>query len=412
MKPDLIIVTDYAHVSGGAEKVGIVSAKGLAQRGYGVTLFSCAGPIDADLAATPGVEVVTCYDSYSYHDLGRLKRRTQGAWNKETEAKFASVLSGRDPYRTIVHVHSWRDQLTSSIFQPLQSIAMPVVMTIHDYGLACPMGGFYDYRLNHACALTGGSGECLRHNCIQARMEFKLWYFWKYRLMLRRGHVRERVDRYLFVSEFARRHLVDYLPEWTAKQVLDNPIEIEQRPFCPRTSEAQFTYLGRLTAEKDPVTFALAAKQIGVKPLFVGGGALEEATRAANLEAEITGWVGGDVVQAKLATARALVFPSRWYEAQPLVILEALANGVPCLVSDASAAREMIRDGIDGLVFRAGDIEDCAAKLRELSSDDVAERMGRAAYEGYWAEPKTLERHLDALEIVYRETLSTGKPSQ
>ncbi|MBX7136070.1 MAG: glycosyltransferase family 4 protein [Fimbriimonadaceae bacterium] len=405
MKPDLIIVTDYAHVSGGAEKVGIVSAKGLAQRGYRVTLFSCAGPIDDELAATPGVEVVTAYDRYSYHDLGRIKRRTQGAWNKETEAKFASVLSGRDPYRTIVHVHSWRDQLTSSIFQPLQSFAAPVVMTVHDYGLACPMGGFYDYRLNHACRLTGGSQACMLRNCIQARMEFKLWYFWKYRLMLRRAHVRERVDRFLFVSDFARRHLVDYLPAATPQQVLDNPIEVTQKPFSPRETGAPFTYLGRLTAEKDPVTFALAAKQIGVRPLFVGSGALESAVREANPEAEVTGWVGGDVVQAKLANARALVFPSRWYEAQPLVILEALANGVPCLVSDASAAREMISEGVNGLVFRAGDVEDCAAKLRELSSDDLDERMGRAAYEGYWAEPKTLDRHLAALETVYEELL-------
>lgn len=406
MKPEVVIVVDYAHISGGAEKVGIVSARGLADRGYRVTVFAVAGPVDPNLLREPKVDVVTVYERYAYHELGRIKRRTQGAWNKEAQAAFARLLERKSADETIVHFHSFRDQLTASVFEPLLHTPYRVVMTIHDYGLACPMGGFYDYRLHAACKLVGGSGACARRNCILARPEFKWWYFWKFTKMIRRAQVRRRVNRFLFVSEFARRHLTSYLPETTPQEILDNPIEIERRPLRSFPASAPFTYLGRLTEEKDPVTFARAARLAEVQAVFVGSGPLEAAVRDANPSAEITGWVAPAEVGERLGHARALVFPSRWYEAQPLVILESLATGVPCLVSDASAAREMVRDGVDGLVFRAGDVEQCADLLRRLSDDACAAEMGKAAYDRYWADPLTLERHLDRLEQVYEEMLA------
>ncbi|HRI43861.1 MAG TPA: glycosyltransferase family 4 protein [Fimbriimonadaceae bacterium] len=408
MRPAIVVVVDYAHISGGAEKVALVSARALADRGYPVTVFAAAGPIDPNLLRKPEVNVVTVYERYSYHDLPRLARRTQGAWNKDSEAAFDRLLGATDPERTIVHFHSFRDQLTSSVFAPLRGTRHRVVLTVHDYGLACPISGFYDFRRQAICPLRGGSLACLCRNCILARPEFKWWYFWKHRLLVKRARVPDRVDRYLFVSEFARRHLVDYLPSATPQEVLDNPIEIERAPLREFPSGSRFTFLGRLTDEKDPLTFAVAAKQVGVTPVFVGSGPLEARIAEANPDSELTGWVDPMQVRGRLAEARALVFPSRWYEAQPLSVLEALATGLPCIVSDASAAREMVADGIDGRIFRAGDSEDLATKLRELSGDPVAERMGRAAYDRYWANPLTIERHIDRLEAIYGDMMGNG----
>jgi glycosyltransferase involved in cell wall biosynthesis len=317
--------------------------------------------------------------------------------------KFGQLLGSKNPKETVVHFHSFRDQLTSSVFAPLQKMAFPVVLTVHDYGLACPIGGFYDYRKNAPCPLRGGSADCFRRNCILARPEFKWWYFYKFRLMVRKAKVRNRVNRYLFVSDFARRHQVDYMPPETKMEILDNPIEIERAPLRNFPSDGRFTYLGRLTDEKDPVTFAKAAKVVGVVPVFVGTGPLEAVIKEANPDSEITGWVNPTEVKSRLATARALIFPSRWYEAQPLVILEALASGVPCVVSDASAAREMILDGTDGMIFKAGDVEGLASRMKDLSDDSKACAMGEAAYARYWDAPLTIERHIDALERIYRE---------
>ena len=119
------------------------------------------------------------------------------------------------------------------------------------------------------------------------------------------------------------------------------------------------------------------------------------------------GWRDAAGVQALMRQARALVFPSVWYEGQPLTVYEALACGAPVIVSDACAGREAVIDGETGFWFRSGDAEALAAHLRRLTDDGLAARMGRAAHDRYWTAPLSLDAHLDRLEGVY-ETVMRG----
>jgi glycosyltransferase involved in cell wall biosynthesis len=123
-------------------------------------------------------------------------------------------------------------------------------------------------------------------------------------------------------------------------------------------------------------------------------------------EAVISGWLGHDQALEQLRRARALVFPSLWYEAQPLIVLEALAQGIPCVVSETSAAREMIVPGRTGLLFRTGDAADLVEKLTKLRDDELVDRLSRNAYEEYWKSPSTLETHLDGLTDIYHAMLA------
>jgi glycosyltransferase involved in cell wall biosynthesis len=99
--------------------------------------------------------------------------------------------------------------------------------------------------------------------------------------------------------------------------------------------------------------------------------------------------------------ARALVFPSVWYEGQPLTVYEALALGTPVIVSDACAGREAVSGGETGFWFRSGDARALAARLTQLSDDALAGRMSTTAYTAYWAAPLTIKRHLATLLSVY-----------
>lgn len=69
------------------------------------------------------------------------------------------------------------------------------------------------------------------------------------------------------------------------------------------------------------------------------------------------------------------------YEGTPNALLEAMAHGLPCVVSDAlPGALSYVEDGVSGLVFRSGDSSDLADKLRCLIQDAEARvRLGRAA---------------------------------
>ena len=55
--------------------------------------------------------------------------------------------------------------------------------------------------------------------------------------------------------------------------------------------------------------------------------------------------------------ARALIFPSRWYEGAPLTPLEAMRYGVPCLISNVSAAIDYTNNKDRTFCLNANDLE-------------------------------------------------------
>jgi hypothetical protein len=65
----------------------------------------------------------------------------------------------------------------------------------------------------------------------------------------------------------------------------------------------------------------------------------------------------------------ALIVPSTWYENTPFVVLEAFAAGVPVIASDLGGLREIVRDGENGVLFRAGDAASLGAAIDRFVRD-------------------------------------------
>ncbi len=74
-------------------------------------------------------------------------------------------------------------------------------------------------------------------------------------------------------------------------------------------------------------------------------------------------------VAAALADADLLVVPSTWIENAPFIIREAFASGLPVVTSRLGGMAEMVRDGVDGLLFEAGDASSLAASIRRFIDD-------------------------------------------
>ncbi len=98
------------------------------------------------------------------------------------------------------------------------------------------------------------------------------------------------------------------------------------------------------------------------------------------------------------------MFPSLWYEGQPLIVLEPKSVGTPVIVSDGCAGREEITNRVDGLWFRSGDARDLVRALKAFQTGDIA-AMAQAAYAGFWANPPTIERHVDGITAIYGDLL-------
>ena len=80
--------------------------------------------------------------------------------------------------------------------------------------------------------------------------------------------------------------------------------------------------------------------------------------------------------------ARMLVVPSTWFETFPLVIGEAMSQGIPVIASRIGGLPEIVDDGVTGLIFEPGNAKDLASKIKMLWDDpDLCQRMGNASYD-------------------------------
>ncbi|MEM8606115.1 MAG: glycosyltransferase family 4 protein [Myxococcota bacterium] len=160
----------------------------------------------------------------------------------------------------------------------------------------------------------------------------------------------------------------------------------EPRPLADRP---RFVCVGRLCTHKAQLLIVDAAKELvdeghDLEVVLVGDGdvrqPLEERIRELGLEAhvEITGWVGGAEVQARLLEARAMVLPS-FAEGLPVVIMEALGLGRPVITTYVAGIPELVVDGECGWVLTPGDTVQLRDAMREVltAPREDLERMGR-----------------------------------
>lgn len=166
-----------------------------------------------------------------------------------------------------------------------------------------------------------------------------------------------------------------------------------------------FLFVGRLSPEKNPLLLAKVAGELGLKAVFVGSGICEGDIKRANKNALVTGWLQMNDVQRYFCRSRALVFPSLWYEGQPLTILESLSYGIPVIVSDACAGREDVEDGVNGAWFKSNDTESLHDKLKMFMDNELVKRMSRSAYRIFWKKNYTYETYINHLEKIYTNIL-------
>jgi glycosyltransferase involved in cell wall biosynthesis len=133
-------------------------------------------------------------------------------------------------------------------------------------------------------------------------------------------------------------------------------------------------FSGRMSEEKGPDVFVEVARACAGLPgvRFVMTGAGPWAERIA-LEAECVGptlrYLGKvDDVETHIATYDVLILPSR-FDGRPLVVLEALAMGVPVIASRVGGLPELVDDGRNGFLCAPADVGEFARRIAELARD-------------------------------------------
>ena len=121
----------------------------------------------------------------------------------------------------------------------------------------------------------------------------------------------------------------------------------------------------------------------------------------------------GPVPHGRMARALAdvdvVVVPSEWIENAPFIIREAFAAGAPVLAADLGGMAEMVRDGVDGLLFRPGDPAALATRIQRLINEpELLDRL-RAGIRM----PMSIEDDATAMRELYEDlTAGAGRPDR
>lgn len=173
-----------------------------------------------------------------------------------------------------------------------------------------------------------------------------------------------------------------------------------------------FLFMGKFIDRKRPLDLIAAAAKIHVAGnshvIFVGDGALLEICRNTITADKLTnvhlaGFKNQSELPAYYAAADVLVLPSE-YETWGLVLNEAMACGLPCIVSDAcGAAADMILEGKTGFTYPMGDVPRLAELMMFMAGNKEARReMGQYAAE--YVKNFSLASTVSALEDALRFT--------
>jgi len=398
-----VIISDFGEVNGGAAKVAIESARGLAESGIEVVFVCAIGPVSERLAHPritvemfPGAEIWTV--------SGKIAAARQGVWNAPAFAFLANLFARMPKVDTVVHLHQWTKAFSPSAIAAAGESGLPVVITMHDYFSFCPAGGYFDFKMGRPCRKAPMSLGCVITNCDRATYLHKLVRVarqWRSNTAM----AKLRTPLFVHVSDFARQFAEPFLPGSARHVVVENMMEADMRAPAEVARNRHALFLGRFTQEKAGDVLARAAMKAQMPVRFVGEGPLAATIAATNPEAEMRDWVAADKVFDEIAEARCLVLPSLWYEPGPLVIAEARSLGVPVVLARTTGPASWIVDGEDGLLVDGGDIDSLATALSRLKDDVTATAMGAAAYRRYWADPLTTARHVGLTIDAYSSIL-------
>jgi glycosyltransferase involved in cell wall biosynthesis len=182
-----------------------------------------------------------------------------------------------------------------------------------------------------------------------------------------------------------------------------------------RERHTRVAVLGRIAPEKGQLTFARAARIavrrnpdlrfcIGGAPMFAREDYLDAVRAAAGPDVSFTGWT--DDIGEFLKQVDLLVVPSESVDANPRVIPEAYAAGVPVLAFDGGGIPELIEHGVTGLLVQEHTAEALAEAILNAAGDP--QRLKAMAVRGYarWQRCYTLSRFqsevCDAVEAAAR----------
>lgn len=358
--------------------------------------------IEASLLRDSGHEVLQHHAANSQHALQTLAGLTLAPWNPVTARAVRRVAREFKP--DVAHVHNTWFQLSPSVLTAIHSLGVPVVMTLHNYRLLCANAMLLrDGKVCEDCVGTH-PWRGVQHRCYRGSTALSVIAASTISMGRARHVWDSSVDSFIAPSAFLAEKLA--AGGVTRRRIVVKPHGVadpgkrERRP----SDSSTVLFVGRLSPEKGISVLIKAwanARPSGLELVVVGDGpqrALLEGFGTPGVR--FLGWRERHEVQRLMLSARALAFPSIWYEGLPSTLLEAFAAGLPVLASDIGGAAEIARMLGRQWVVASGNVSAWEASVAGLASSiavDAAGSRGRQLYDSHF----TLELSRSRLLEIY-----------
>ena len=308
-------------------------------------------------------------------------------WSRQSRRGLARALTRFAP--DVVHCHNIYHQLSPSILAATRAAGVPVVMTLHDYKLACPSYQMLDD--GRPC------DACVGHSTLPAvRRRCKSGSLSASGLLAVESGIHRLIGAYDGVDAFVS-------PSRFLAGVMERAgIDRSRLHVVPHFIRAEAT----VQAAADDAELAGATPGVVFAGRLSHEKGVDTLVEAAALAPEVPVHIAGDgperpALERIVAACVATVVPSRWYENQPMTILESYAAAVPAVVTSLGGSPELVEDGGDGIVVPPDDAPALAAAMSRLAADPAGARaMGRAG-QARLLDRHSPERHLAALDELY-----------
>lgn len=405
---NVLQINNYHYVRGGPERYSFELVGLLKRHGHSTCYFSVEHPenLPSEFSAYFGTEM--SFDT-KQSVAKKLQTTFRMLYSFENNNKMKRLLT--DHKVDIAHAHNIYGRVCPSVLDVLRKRGIPIVMTIHDYKLMCPV--YTLYRNGHICTecLTTGKYRVIRNRCTKGSLLQSIVHWLESKIHEMLDIYNKNVAFFCCPSVFSlKKHAEIGLPE---ERLVYLPNFVNVTEYDPKYEIGGYIlFVGQLSRHKGILTLLRAVKGHNILVRVVGDGPLRgECERFARDDGVshviFEGYERGKKLRKLYQDAAFLVIPSEWYENAPMTILEAFAYGKPVIGSKIGGIPEMIESGRTGMLFTAGNADELRQCIQELwSKGSLVSEMGRAAR--HKVETKfSPEAHYKRLVKIYNDALNS-----
>lgn len=312
----------------------------------------------------------------------------------------------------IIHVHNLHFAASPAVLYAAKKSSVPVVMTLHNYRLLCPSGTlFFKEKLFTRSLNQLFPADAVKRGVYQNSKLITFWLAFSGMLHQLAG-TWNIPGKYVVLGDNARALFAgSKLKDIASRMVIKPNFCFPGEPHRD-TKDGYYMYVGRLSAEKGINVLLNAFGKTAAKLKIAGGGPMEaqiETTAAQFPNIELLGAKTPEETRMLISGAKALIFPSIWFETFGMVIIEAFSCGTPVIASAIGEAKHLVIDGANGLLFEPGDENDLLAKLQrfEALDDQALSDLSKGALKAY-LDNYTPAENLKRLHHVYDSALSSA----